>query len=134
MTSKMSIGARVSGGTNMLTLSRYLVDRFGLKLTVTNSIDELIESLKYNAMAVVNVGGNREGHKGVFSDGGHYLVAAGFYKGQIIVADPGYYNGKYDKSWRRSVSILTNSLLLASPGIIDKDAENRTPRYYIFRL
>ena len=61
-------GARVPGGTDMGVLSR---------------------ALEQGSIAVANVGGDRTGHKGVFSDSGHYLVVlAEAPDGRLVLADP----------------------------------------------
>ncbi|HIU43854.1 MAG TPA: hypothetical protein IAB67_06115 [Candidatus Ventrousia excrementavium] len=104
-------GARVPGGTDMGVLSR---------------------ALEQGSIAVANVGGDRTGHKGVFSDSGHYLVVlAEAPDGRLVLADPYLYAGKYDKPHRQAVEVV-NSLLYAPPDVVDKDAENRSPRYTVF--
>lgn len=116
----------------MRILSKALANRQGLKLSMSNSLKEMQSALELGGMAVVNVGGDRSGYKGVFSNGGHYIVASGYYNGKIIVVDPGYYAGKYSKSWRQGVTVLNGGVLAAAPEVIDKDAANRSPKYYIF--
>lgn len=83
-------------------------------------------------VAIANVGGDRGSYKGVFSDGGHYLVALGAAPdGRVILADPYLYDGKYTKPHRRSVEVV-DKLLYAPAAVLDKDADNRTPRYTLF--
>lgn len=129
----ISIKARVSGGTDMRVLSKALASRLKLKLNMTSSMIELQSALESGAMAIVNVGGDRSGYKGVFSNGGHYVVVYGFYNGKVVIADPGYYAGKYSKSWRKAVTVLNSGVLLADLAVIDKDASNRSPKYYVFK-
>ena len=125
-------GARVSTGTDMRVLSNALCRKFGLKVTRTDSVAVLQAALEQHCAAIVNVGGDRTGYKGVFSDGGHYLVIFGqAADGRLVLADPYLYAGKYDKSYRKAVEVA-GSLLYATPEVVDKDAENRSPRYTIF--
>ena len=124
--------ARVSGGTDMGVLSQALYWAFGLKVTETDSIDVLRAALEQGCVAVVNVGGDRAGYKGVFSDSGHYLVVlAEAPDGRLVLVDPYLYAGKYDKPHRQAVEVVGN-LLYAPPDVVDKDAENRRPRYTVF--
>ena len=92
----IKIGARVSGGTDMNVLAKKMcADYGGISYKTTNDENALLSHLKSGGMAVANVGGNRQGYIGVFSDGGHYVVAAGLAAdGRIIILDPGYYTGK----------------------------------------
>lgn len=125
-------GARVPGGTDMGVLSRALEEAFGLKVTRTDSITVLRAALEQGSIAVVNVGGDRAGYKGVFSDSGHYLVVlAEAPDGRLVLADPYLYAGKYDKPHRQAVEVVGN-LLYAPPDVVNKDAENRRPRYTVF--
>ena len=125
-------GARVSPGTDMTVLANALFWKFGLKVTRTDSIAVLQAALEQGCAAIVNVGGDRAGYKGVFSDGGHYLVVlAEAPDGRLVLADPYLYAGKYDKSYRQAVEVV-DDLRYAPPDVVDKDAENRRPRYTVF--
>ena len=67
----------------------------GLKLERTNDPERLRECLRTGGAAVVHVGGDYEGHVGVFSHGGHYVAAiAEEADGRIAILDPSYKLGK----------------------------------------
>lgn len=70
-------GARAEGGTNMRRLAAQAALRWPLRVTETCDTAELIAALQGGAMAICNTAGDRPGRKGVFSSGGHYVVAAG---------------------------------------------------------
>ena len=125
-------GARVSTGTDMAVLAKALARAFGLTVTQSNDVEELKSRVCGGAIAICNTGGDRSGYKGVFSDGGHYVVVLGLAPdGRLMLADPGFYAGKYDKSYRRAVEVAGN-LLYAPPDVLDRDAQNRNPRYMLF--
>ena len=124
-------GARVSTGTDMAVLAKALARAFGLTVTQSNDVEELKSRVCGGAIAICNTGGDRSGYKGVFSDGGHYVVVLGLAPdGRLMLADPGFYAGKYDKSYRRAVEVAGN-LLYAPPDVLDRDAQNRNPRYML---
>ena len=128
----LECGARVSTGTDMAVLAKALARAFGLTVRHTNSVTDLPAALKRGAIAIANVGGDRSGYKGVFSDGGHYVVVLGLAPdGRLMLADPGFYAGKYQKPHRKAVEVAGN-LLYAPPQVLDKDAQNRNPRYLLF--
>lgn len=126
--------ARVSTGTDMGALSKALAKTYGLKVTTTNSVSALQTALEKGGAAIVNVGGNRGSYKGVFSDAGHYLVVlCQAPDGRLVLADPYMYAGKYQKAHRKAVEVC-GSLLYAAPDVVDRDADNRSPRYTIFGI
>lgn len=128
----IACGARVSGGTDFRVLGKAVTRRFGLTMRTENRIAALTRHLRQGGWAVVNVGGDRAGHIGVFSNAGHYIVARGLDSGgNIILWDPGNYSGKYRRAGREEVTVRQNDLL-AAPALVDSDAANRSPRYYLF--
>ena len=128
----LSIGARVAGGTDMVRLGKAAAKQFGLVYGATNDISALMDHLE-NGVAIANVGGDRPGHKGLFSDGGHYVFVAGTEDGRLAVRDPGYYPGKYDKPGRAGKAEVRGNDVLVQPAALDEDCRNRWPRYYLFK-
>lgn len=128
-----NIGARVSSGTDMEVLGNGIANVYQFNVERTNDIDMLKSALQNNAVAIINVGGDRPGYKGVFSDSGHYLIAYGVLndKDTILMADPYMYSGKYSASYRQAVTVVRDFIYAAS-AVVDKDASNRSPRYTIF--
>ncbi len=127
-------GARVSGGTNMHTLGRAIARDYTLDYQTSSSIDALVAHLKAGGWAIVNVGGNRSGYVGLFSNSGHYVVARAVDDlGRVVVWDPGNYNGKYKKAGRTAATMRGDDILVM-PELVDLDAQNRSPRYYLFAL
>ena len=131
-------GARVSGGTDMQLLSACIARDYGLTRTLTDDVGKLTASLKNGAVAVCNVGGDNDstGYKGVFSTGGHYLVAVGVDDDAVLLVDPGMYDTKYSSSYRSSkVNVLSvkDGIIAADKAVLDGDCANRAPRYYIFQ-
>ena len=129
-----NIGARVSSGTDMEVLGNSIANVYQFNVERTNDIDMLKSALQNNAVAIINVGGDRTGYKGVFSDSGHYLIAYGVLDDgdTIMMVDPYMYSGKYSASYRQAVTVVRDFIYAAS-AVVDKDASNRSPRYTIFR-
>lgn len=124
-------GARVSGGTDMRKLAKSLGQSFGLTVEMSDKVSRLTACLSSGGMAIANAGGDRQGYKGVFSNGGHYVAVFGLSGGQLIIGDPGLYSGKYDKPYRKTVTVSTG-LCYAEAEVLDRDCANRSPRYYLF--
>lgn len=116
----------------MLILAPNVAIKMGLSYSVSNNLFTLKAALSRGAMAIVNVGGNRSGWTGIFSNAGHYVVAAGINGDKIAVLDPGYYSGKYNLDGRRGKVTMDGNVAWVSASDLDKDASNRDPRFYIF--
>ena len=125
-------GARITGGTDMERLASCIAKDYGLSFKTTDDLSALIAHLP-TGMAVINVGGDRSGYTGLFSDGGHYITATGLNNGKIVIYDPGYYPGKFSKAGRGGKVSIAGNEITVSPALLDKDAENRSPRYYLFK-
>lgn len=126
-------GARVSGGTDMDVLAKATCKEFGLTCQTTNDESVLLQHLNNGGMAIANVGGNRPGYTGVFSDGGHYVVVYGVNGSKVVVLDPGYYVGKFDKPGRADkVSISGDYYLVTDISILAQDTASRSPQYWLF--
>ena len=120
-------GARVSGGTDMRRMAQLIATRYKLKYTTTSSVTELIAHLKQGGVAICNTAGN-----GMFSTGGHYVVALGLLDGKVCIADPGLYTGKYSTAARRAKVQVSGDLIFADPATLDADCIGRYPRYYLY--
>ena len=128
------IGARVDGGTDMGKLSSHMKTQYKLNLSKYDDIYQLKKDISSGKVAIANVGGDRTGYKGVFSNGGHYIVVYGLTsKAEPVIYDPGFYQGKYDSSYRSSkVTVGEKNQLYSTWEVLSKDCATRTPRYYVF--
>lgn len=126
-------GARVSGGTDMDKLAKAICEHYGLQFKTTSDENTLLAHLKAGGMAIANVGGNRGNYTGVFSDGGHYVVAAGVASdGRIVILDPGYYAGKFNKAGRKGKVTVQGNNCLCDISVLGQDTSNRNPAYWLF--
>lgn len=119
-------GARVSGGTNMPQMVTLICRDYGLKSKQTSSVFDLQQHLKSGGVAICNTAGN-----GMFSTGGHYVLALGELNGKICIADSGMYTGKYSSAKRRAAVSVSGDLIFASAATLDADCKGRWPRYYL---
>lgn len=89
----LGMGARAAEGTDMAVVARYMKEKYGLDYAITTDMDRLVAHLKQGYKAIINVSG---GGKMLFSNSGHYVLAAGIDKnGNLIILDPYWYDGKF---------------------------------------
>lgn len=124
--------ARVSGGTDMNVLAKAICADYGLAYETTSDESKLLQHLKSGGMAVCNVGGDRDGYVGVFSDGGHFIVAAGASGNTITIMDPGYYYGKFYKTGRKGKVTVNGNYCYCDISVLGTDCANRAPSYWLF--
>lgn len=86
-------GYRVNGGTAD-GLFTYICQRWGLEIERIHSSYEALERCK-NGYFVVMVAG-----KGLWTDGGHFILAVGAEGDKIEIFDPYLYNGKFNRTGR----------------------------------
>ena len=115
-------------GTDMKRLGPALAERFRLSLTMTDDVDLLKHCLQAGGCCIVNVGGDREGHTGVFSRGGHYILAVSWADGVFRLLDPSDRPDKYEGTPVRHAG----HFLLAEEAVLLADTANRSPAFYLF--
>lgn len=126
-------GARVASGTDINKLAKAVSVDYGLGFTTTNDEKLLLEHLHGGGMAIANVGGNRSGYIGVFSDVGHYIVVAGLTdEGKVIVLDPCLYPSKFNKAGRKGKVKISGNYCICDISVLAKDTQNRAPAYWLF--
>lgn len=128
----IKVGARLNSGTDMHTLGKAASDKWGLTMTTSSDIADVLAAVRQGGVVIANVGGDRGSYKGLFSNGGHYVVVAGITSGRLVVHDPGQYDGKYSTSSRTGRVQVVGHDIRVLPAHLDADCSNREPRYYIF--
>lgn len=138
----VSTGARVSGGTNMSTLSAAMAKKYGFTVTKTSDESTLRKHLQEGGMAIGNCGGKHGTWKGLFSTGGHYFTIAGYTKdGYYVILDPAWTKNKYTNQnntlskWRsQRVKSGGSGVVYVNAANLNEDTKTRTPSYYLFSL
>lgn len=121
-------------GTDYSLYAPAFAEKLGLKLERTNDPERLRECLRTGGAAVVHVGGDYEGHVGVFSHGGHYIAAiAEEADGRIAILDPSYKLGKFEEEGRKGlVEMKYDYVALCDAQVLVKDIATRDPGFYLF--
>lgn len=128
----VSCKANLNPGTDMKVFGQELCSRYELLLHMSDRTEDLIECLQTGGRVIINVGGDREGHTGVFSHGGHYILAVACQDNTVTVLDPSWKNGKFDEPERKGKVKVQYPFCLCSTEVLKEDTANRTPAYYCF--
>lgn len=128
----VSVGANYAPGTSLKILAPVIADKFDLHLEMTDDPGRLARCLRQGGAAIVHVGGDREGHAGVFSHGGHYVAALGVRGEEFCILDPSWKEDKYVEEPRRSAVRQHGVWLYTTARVLQEDTANRSPGYYLF--
>lgn len=85
-------------GTDLEFLGPAAAEKFGMTYERTRDMDALVAWLQAGGEAVINVGGDDENGKGVFTYCGHYIVAVSYENGEFCLLDPSYTEDKFEKN------------------------------------
>jgi len=121
-------------GTDYKRYAPAFAQKMGLELEMTDDPERLRYCLRTGGAAVAHIGGDRPGHVGVFSHGGHYVAIIGEERdGRIAVLDPSYKENKYEEEGRIGKVELKNGVVaLCDISVLVDDTENKTPSFYLF--
>ncbi len=126
-------GAREGFGTDLYIYAPVFAAHVGLCVRDTEDAQEALRFLQEGrGMIIANTRGDREGHIGVFSDSGHYIVLAGAKGTEIRVWDPMYKPGsdRFEKPGRKEKVRLDGTDAYADFSEIEKDCFERP--YFLF--
>jgi len=128
------VKANFSHGTSYKRYAPAFAEKMGFEWEGTNDPERLRYCLRTGGAAVVHVGGDREGHIGVFSHGGHYVAAVSEDRdGRIVILDPAYKEGKYEEEGRKGLVEVKNGVIaICDMQVLIDDTANREPHYHLF--
>ncbi len=129
----VSCKANLDPGTDMKVLGQELCCRYGLVLHMSDRTEDLLECLQTGGRVIINVGGDREGHTGVFSHGGHYILAVDCQDNTVTILDSSWKKDKFDEPDRKGKVTVHYPFCLCSTEILNEDTANRSPAYYCFK-
>lgn len=126
-------GANKEIGTRMKLLGPFIAELYDLEYSTTKDPKELIAHLQAGGEAAVNVGGDHDDHIGLFSHGGHYIVAVAYDGEKVCILDPSYKVGKYEEEGRKGKVHVNYPFAYCSIEDLDADVQNREIPYYLFK-
>ena len=128
------VKANYCEGTSYKRFAPAFAKMMGFEWEGTDDPERLRYCLRTGGAAVIHVGGDREGHVGVFSHGGHYIAAVSEDRdGRIVILDPTYKEGKYEEEGRKGLVEIKNGVMaICDLQVLVDDTANRQPHYHLF--
>lgn len=124
-------GARIrDAGTNMSTLLKHAAEKWPITYRTTSSNAELAAHLRAGGVAIMNQGDTYK----VFSNGGHFVVAAAIDSADNVTVIDSYWNTKKYKTWpeyHAKSEILYRCFVRTPLYWCGKATIDRSPSYYL---
>lgn len=125
----VSVGARVSGGTDESVLLKHAAKKYGFTYRATSKNSELLAHLKSGGVAILHGGNSYK----LFSSGGHFVCAVAAKGSTITVLDSYWYSSKYTSNAirRNYVHVVNKGVVQTSLTQCGKATIDRAPSYYL---
>lgn len=125
----VSVGARVTGGTDESALLKHAAKKYGFTYRATSKNSELLAHLKSGGVAILHGGNSYK----LFSDSGHFVCAVAASGNTVTVLDSYWYSGKYTRNAirRNYVSVVDDGIIKTSIVQCGKATADRSPSYYL---
>ena len=126
--------ANVKIGTDYQRFAPAFAEKLGLDFEKTNDPERLRYCLRTGGAAVLHMKGDRDGHIGVFSNGGHYIAAISEERdGRIATMDPSFRPAKYDKEGVKGLVEIKNDVVtLCDMQVLVDDTAPAPYSFYLF--
>ena len=122
-------------GTNYRRFVPAFAEKLGFDYEMSDDPERLRYCLRTGGAAIIGITGDREGYSGVYSTGGHYIVAVSEERdGRIATLDPSFRPDKYDTEDHRGLVEIKNGVLtLSEIDVLMSDTEDPKPnRFFLF--
>ena len=126
-------GANTSFGTKYIPYANGLCDKLNLTCSIGYDAETLFKHLDNGGCAVANVGGDHDGHIGVFSHVGHYIFIHKHVGDEVYILDPGIEPEKYKEETRKDKVRFEDEYVIADVKYLLKDTENRDMPFFMFK-
>lgn len=126
----VSCKARVEGGTDMHKLLAAAAKKWKITYTTTSSNAKLAAHLKAGGVAAMNQGSKYK----VFSNGGHFVLAAAIDSKDRVTVIDSYWNAKKYKTWpayHAKSAVLSHCFVRTPLAWCGKATVDRSPSYYL---
>ena len=125
-------GCNTIPGTRMIYLGPVLAERYNLTFAKSKSMEAVVTCLQRGGCVIINVGGDHDDHKGVFSKVGHYITAISWDGEELCILDPSWKEEKFKQPHALGKVREDYPFLYCKPEVIEADTANRETPFYLF--
>ena len=119
-------------GTDYKIYAPAFAEKLGLIYEETKDPDRLLYCLRTGGAVVAHVTA-REGHVGLFTKRGHYIVVIDEEPdGRVAILDPSYFEGKYEEDGRRGKVEMKGVVAICDLQILAEEASDPNCFFHLF--
>lgn len=132
------VKANLYVGTDYVVFAPAFAEKFGLRLETATDVESVRRCLRTGGVAVVLVGGDREGHVGLFCKSGHYMtVISEEPDGRFAILDPAFSHTRFKEEGREEVrneklDIKNNIITICDADVLHEETRGKKVPYYLF--
>jgi len=120
-------------GTNFFKYSKAFCEKLNLTCNTSPNYEDMYQCLDEGGLVLINVGGDNNGHIGIFSHGGHYILATSHKDDVVEILDPDLSLEKYQEEGRKGKVKIEGEYIYSDIENIVLDTKNRELPYFLFR-
>lgn len=120
-------------GTNMKVLGPVLAKLFDLEYVQSSDKEEMIAWLQNGGEAIVHCQGDKDGHIGLFSHRGHYILATAMVGDVVQILDPSDKPEKYEIDGRKGKVRKEEPFLYVDPQLVDEACYDDRIHFHMFK-
>ena len=130
----MKIGANHCDGTDMKMLGPAIAEKYNLDFSMVKDIGQVVKALHNGARVIALVSAKGPTNKGIFTQGGHYIVLISADEDdEICVLDPSWTSKKFNKWVKKGLVRTEDTLVYIKPEVLDAERKNESVDYFVFR-
>ena len=126
-------------GTDMTVLGPVIAEKYGLEYAASDDIKAAMETVRDGGRVIALVKGSTPERRGIFSNGGHFVLIISAAEDEICILDPNWSEKKYAAAAEAGLirmdgcflyapgELLHRETMVPNPDYLDK------PGYYLFR-
>ena len=126
-------GSTERGFVDMNIYGKACAEKFGLKMDVSIDVEYVEECLDAGGCVIVNVKGDYEGFRGLFSHHGHYMTIISHDENEFCLLDPGFDKEWYESPERKCKVRTVGYFLYVSPEILMNNLQTENSGFFCFR-
>ena len=124
--------ANKGAGSSQKVMGPYIAEKFGLVFKQSSDIEDALQCLREGGEVIINVGGDHDDHIGIYSHGGHYVLAIGYDGEEMCILDPSIKDGKFEEEGRVGKVRVDHPYTYCTPDVIVSDTQNRNPCFSMY--
>lgn len=125
--------ANLELGTDMKVLGPILAELFDLEYVQSSDKEDMVAWLRNGGEVIVHAQGDKDGHIGLFSNRGHYVLATAMAGDEVQIMDPSDKPEKYDAEGRKGLVRKEVPYIYTTPDLVNDSCYDDRIHFHMFK-